>query len=1284
MSSPLLPLCLLAASVAAAQTTATISGTIRHQGKPVVGLRIQVVSQGSSRFANTDADGVYRVTGAPTGGGWLQILVHPPVELRLAFRSWQTNGISGDLVKDFDLESGYLLSGEMRQPDGQLLARSVSLMANSFDRQPPAGEWVFGGIGQGRFALVLPPGRYALDINLPPYFSPPVVADLRSGDVTGLIITMLAQRGRPYPTVPPRAELITVGPPDEDGFATVSGAPGAVLGGAEVAVINLNSHTMALASAGPGGSFSARLHAPPGSAVMVKADPFISNAAAVWRDAQTGPSLPQDLNPLPGTIVYAGGTPGRQGAAQRFDSVGAFLAAPQRGWAGWWLSGTTELLPAGAGVGRRLRVTGRLRVTSPTMKCSTVSAPASWFGMNIVLHPLFAADGRPQPARNNAFRSYLFTPTGLPIERDVNANGRSLGMATPTAPVCAAAHTLEAAVDATLPVPEDFPAGIYLPRFMLSRPPIPLDPVMPVVSISNHFANEGQMPPLTLGAPAPARIPWTILSDYPVNGYRGASAREDAGWYSLVTRVMFAPYRTVIPRVDERTGEPLEYRLDAGSLWFGGSDRCQPNPPQLPLAFPSGQLTVRVEKPDGSIDVLGPAPIRQSAVTTPSTPGGAPYTGGSGSMGDVYHVSTMAEEFVYRFDRYGPHVLTLSGMVSDIYGNSYQIAGTYDVEVARVIDIDPGLLPTTPHLQGDVFNPGLHLFPPVPAEVTVRVTHMPNSDPARAVVRTVEGRANRFGYFQPPPGAEIRLDSAGEFRVDITATHEEPSSGTRWTGTMTWGNVVEGVNAQIEAHGRRGMDYQSDRVDDMPAWYEVANLPPDKIGSHHFYPYFSGDVAWGMKAITHLGPGESLRPGATFRDTSPGQKFYQILRDRWPRAGPLQGPPQDGSLAGLNKRLAIGEAPLLTTTASGAAPWAGSKDINLLGYWYGTSERPDVRVREVISEDSIGTAYWRFNDTYGYQIGEGARGDLPGDLKWEFGGVVLRVPGQGINEYAAYSSLWVLTPDSDPIGPRVSPPFQNATGASINGGPIMKLKGQDIDMLFLPKGIRPGDVLEAGDTVSFSGHVGPPLDSVVGVTIVAPGGEQRSRTFRANRIGWVYDPAFDFAASEPGRWRVYVAVLHDRPYVGNGVTPKSHNTGTVLGTEGSFEFYVVPGGGPRLEISAPAAGFISFPTGKVEPIPIRGTAPPGTSQVHYTIHDKGVVMGQGALTPNSEGSFTLIYDARALNAVFPFVSLTAREGMWEGLADEVAINFLAVGGDEIRANTVTLIGEEVFIGGDRQ
>jgi hypothetical protein len=281
-----------------------------------------------------------------------------------------------------------------------------------------------------------------------------------------------------------------------------------------------------------------------------------------------------------------------------------------------------------------------------------------------------------------------------------------------------------------------------------------------------------------------------------------------------------------------------------------------------------------------------------------------------------------------------------------------------------------------------------------------------------------------------------------------------------------------------------------------------------------------------------------------------------------------------------------------------------------------------------------------------------------------------------------------MLPYRDPTGPRVTPPFQDATGASLNGGPILTLKGQDIDMLFLPKGVRPGDVLEVGDTVSFCGHVGPPLDSRVTVTITSASGIVHARTWHASKVGWLYDPTFDFVADQAGKWTVDVAVLHDRPYAPNGVTPSSHNKGTVLGTSGRFEFYVVARGSPRLTVTSPWIGRLPWPRGvegstyRVEPIDIRGVAPPGATSVRYTIHDQGIVMAQGVVTPNSSRVFTITYDPRALHDEFPMLSLTAHEGSWEGLADEVAINLLALGGAAPVANTVTLISEEVFVGTD--
>ena len=70
-------------------------------------------------------------------------------------------------------------------------------------------------------------------------------------------------------------------------------------------------------------------------------------------------------------------------------------------------------------------------------------------------------------------------------------------------------------------------------------------------------------------------------------------------------------------------------------------------------------------------------------------------------------------------------------------------------------------------------------------------------------------------------------------------------------------------------------------------------------------------------------------------------------------------------------------------------------------------------------------------------------------------------------------------------------------------------------------------------------------------------------------------------------------------------------------------------------------------------------------------------MGQGSIQPDSSGLFEFTYDPVALNKDFSMLSLTAHEGRWEGLADEVTISFMAQGSDML-ATAVTLIGEEVF------
>ena len=894
---------------------------------------------------------------------------------------------------------------------------------------------------------------------------------------------------------------------------------------------------------------------------------------------------------------------------------------------------------------------------------------------------LFSGDGRPMPW-GTWYATHLFTPTGLPIEHEAPTQSQDLGGFTYDNLTCLSEHTLTADLQLNITLPSDLKEGIYrLGLFVLGN--IPTTSNIPTLPIWHHESFEQAfLPPIRVGDAAPPHIPWYLLLNEPVDGNRGVQALEDLGDFTLPDRVRIAPSMLVIPRLDERTGQPIQYRLEPGTYWISGNDRRTPNPPHIPLQLPSGELTLHIFKPDGSEETIGPAPLLQTDIRTPSLADGSDLDESTGNMCDVYHITTLQDDFAYAFDQDGLYTIALTGQVDDIYGNSYELHSTYEVLVARLLDLDPDQLPFTPYQQGDAFAPGVHLYPPVPANMTIQLVHLPYSDPAQAITTTITGQANRFGYFQPAVGTEVRLNTPGEFRVDMIATYSSPDGGL-WAGAVTWGGVVESMTPLMSAHGRRGLNFAGNTLNDTPTWFISAQLPTDKVGIEHWVPYFSGDIAWGAEAGAEIMDDTSLLSVVTVRDlTGPSEQIYNLIRAYYTRCrDPFAPPPTDDSAAGLEKRLDVGEAPLCVATSSGIDAEIDPGQVEYWGYWYAGSERPDVHVREIIGEDGVATAYWRFNDTYGYQIGEPADGDHPGDIKWNFGGAVMRVISETnpINDYAIYGSFWVLLPHDDPVGPRKSARRSRMRpGPASTVGRFMTLLGQDIDMLFLPKGVRPGDILEVGDTVAFSGHVGPPLDSRVEATITSPSGVTRTRSWYANKIGWLYDPSFDFLADEPGRWTVDVFVEHDRPYIGNGVTPTSHNTGRVLGTNGQYSFYVVEPDLPELGLSSPQPGFIVWPQNAIESVAIQGIAPPGTTGVHFTIHDKGVVMGQGTLTPGPGGVFSLDYNAVALHNVFPMLSLTAHEGRWEGLADEVMITFLAEGA-EPRAAAVNLIGEEVFL-----
>ncbi len=1276
-------------SLASSQATITVSGTITDtSGSPLSGIQVSVVWEGGGQTQTTGSDGTYNVSNVPSGGE-VQIFVRAPVERRLAQRNWWTPTAINDVTKDFELVEGYLLSGAMTMPDGTPPPHTVYISALPATFDLPSDEWLgtTTNLADGSFQMVLPPDVYTFDYeNLPSgTYAPRELLDSRTGDVTGYILALSA---KPVPHIrtdpPPNAALIHVGAADDYGIATISGDAGAVPGPYMVILTNLDTGLYTTTVAAGNGSFSAPLFAPPGAHVAIKYTHDPHHIETLNYAAQ--PGIDADINPitgLPTTILRAPLlSHARAHATDQaipFGAAGSATSVPHKSDARWWISGTLST-QSGLNVqpGDTIEINGTFRVASQAIGEGYDPTELNIL-CGLALVPLFDANGNQleslEPGLNDhIFMSTLLTPTGFPIERDSADESPILTWADIQDLQTVTTGVVEGTLVLSVSLPITMQSGTYAPRIACHTPDLPADPApRSRVWGLDRASNEAYLPILRVGQAQTPHLITTLVSNTYTGGARGARAREDHGRFQLSTMVVYQPQRFIVPRVHPISGEPITYRLEPFLPMVSFTDRAFPSVPLIPFDFPSGQLQVVVEKPDGTTETLGPAPFTQSYSFQPTTLVGGDLHLGAPFLADIYSLTTMDETYRYEFDQYGHHIITMTGAISDVWGNSYTVGGTYDLWVARELDLDAGQLPTTPYEVGDAFSPTLQVYPRVPADVEIYVTLLPDSDPAQTITYTVQGQANRFGYFHPAAvTSPFTFTTAGEFRVDIHAVYTD-TDGTMWAGSVTWGNVVETPDTPLVAHGRHGID---NAPEIGQQWFLWKNLSEEDQHDHIYYPFQRGDIVWGKE--NDVPGGDSLIPAITIQDTVGVIQSIIEARNSLPHSALSQGP------GTFEERVAASEIPLFSTASSGVYPDRFPDQIDQWGYSYRSSERPGVRVRELVSEDSNIMGYWRFGDMYGGQIGMGHEGDLPNDYKFQFGGVVFRDLTQDISQYAIYSAMWVLLPEDDPIGSRVMPPFQGMGGGPQDGGPLMTLKGQEIDMFFLPMGVRPGSVLEVGDVFSFSGHVAPPLDSRVVVTVTSPSNVVRMIDGHANKVGWFYAPSGNFVVDEPGVWTVEVRVVHDRVYQPGGLVPTSHNTGTVLGAkESRYAFFVVEANAPRLSITAPSPGFLTWPNG-LEPVNIKGTIPAGLNNavISYTIAIPGFILEEGTVT-RADNMFTIIYDPVTLHNDFPNIDLTAPEEWRPGLSDEVLITlFLADDDGSYRVNTVTLFGEEVFVGAD--
>jgi hypothetical protein len=942
-------------------------------------------------------------------------------------------------------------------------------------------------------------------------------------------------------------------------------------------------------------------------------------------------------------------------------------------------------------LGDLLRIEGTINLYSQAITATTDVESIDVFG-SLSSYILADDQGRPLPAESY-FLSSLLTPSGFPIQR----SGRSTSDWGEGFSVSdlhyAGGHTISGQFSLTAEVPLDAPAGLHRPAMFLHFNGVPAGDQWISANVTRFTYSEAEalLPPIQIVSGISPRLHWRLLMDDFVQGTRGAVSREDILDLGLASQIVTQGASFVIPPSDVQSSQPITYRLEPFLPRISFTDRRMPGPPLLPFALPGGDLCVVIQAPDGVEQDLGCEAFAQSFNRTKTTRAGADLNSGTIQMDDTYSLKAASDRFRVTFEEYGHHVITMTGVISDLWGNEYSGGGTYDVWLAEPMDIDPGVLPGTPLAAGDAFNPSMQFYPRVPAEVSLTISHYPDSDPALKQSFTRTGQANRFGYFDLD-NAPITLAEPGEYRVDVSAVYTA-TDGTLYMGAITWGSIVmtPSDQADLVAHGRRGLD----SLDDIPETWFVSSrdltIPEGSI-SHTLNPYANGDLLWSRMSDGPYG-GDSLLLGASIQEKTANGPITTAIKNRYARAPVGLEAPGD-----LAQRVAKNELPLFISTRSGQPPQFVLRqigdtiptDVDQIAYSYRFSQRPGVRVREVIAEEGQSGGYWRLDTLYDDQLGVGVLGDQPNDFKFQYVGAVYRDLDTGQNEYVGQGSGWIFIPEEDQLGSRVMPPFSGPGngGWTTEGGPLLTLKGQEIHMFILPTGVRPGAVLEEGDQFHFAGHIMPTLDSQVQVTVTAPSGTQHLVAGQANDIGYFYDPTDDFAVDEAGLWTVDVQVWHDGQCSG-GATSSPYPSGDVLGSDaiatdgGRYVFYVVPPGETRLTLLAPRSGFLDIGD-TITPMTVTGVVPAGLSDVtvDYTITMPGYILKRGHETISGD-SFSFKIDPETLNETFPNLDLAGRDDQGPGLADTIAISLFLQGNEGVdrrtMATTITLQGEQVFV-----
>jgi hypothetical protein len=863
------------------------------------------------------------------------------------------------------------------------------------------------------------------------------------------------------------------------------------------------------------------------------------------------------------------------------------------------------------------------------------------------LQPLADASGNQATGgldSNNGW-SNILTPSGLAI---INLRGDLELGATTISP----SQIIRRGADLLFPLtfevqlPDDLSAGMYVPLFRGSGQ-VGDGEIFRWADnsiLGTGSAAVGQSLtrlPLVLNVDGviDAHLVWSLFQDDPSDGGRGVLTDEDKTAYALSNRVHFDSPTYILPPFQGATGEPIAYPIEPYLLNLMPNKYETTAPPLIPFFFPGGRLSASITRPDGEVDDLGSSAIFQNQLSTAALDERALF--GAQSPIDIYRLTTLNNAYTdYIFSQYGPYEIELTGNLEDIYGNHYEGGGTYQVLIAEPLDILPGALPGTPFEVGDTFNASLHLSPGAPADVTITARIYP-LDGGEVIEHTIQGQANRAGYFY---AEGFSFDTPGEYIIDYEVRYTD-TDGRLWAGSQRGAGVIANPEGAVIAHGQRGLDNFQAEI--RPAWFNtrqylagVTNLIP-RLN----FPYHSGDVAW-----IDQGLNGQIKPIIQAQDMS--GTYAQLLAAKFPNYVTPDG-------AALSKLAVEGELPLISSDGE--------------AYSYISAVEPALTIRQFVQGGLYGglQTYWDSDDPYNGQSGAGLNGDRAGDFVFLFGGAVTR--GE-VQDTAIYGALAVVIDgETDEFGTRVYPPYQGEAGGP-NGGPLLTVGEQAVNMFFHPTGARPGDVLHLDDTLTIVGQVAPTLASIVSVTITSPSGQVRSFEGIANAIGYFYDPAQDFAVDEAGAWTVEIQVRHEGG-TSAGIVEPPPPSGNVLGTQGGrFQVFVVSPDAPSLEWNDPRSD-IAIPAG----VPYNFNFPLPEDwinvEVYHVVTTPAYVLDETPIRPSGR-SFSFQYNPTNLSKNFPNLENNG-DGVGASASDVVTLTFVVTGIDgngnlQARSRTYTI------------